>query len=186
MHGIDAEGLHDRQEHRRGNDDHRCHIHESAEQEQNDVDDQKHDNRIVRNRADCRDHQCLYLQERHQPAERRSRADDEQNHRCRTNRPHHRFHETAPVQLTIDKHGNKEGVENGNAGALRRGEDTRTNAAEDDADQQNAGKGRQKIIHQLRKAGKRLGRVTLAPRDDIGGDHQGRSKQQAWNDAGGE
>ncbi len=82
-------------------------------------------------------------------------------------RAHRRVNEVGPSQLPIDEGGDKECVEDGDAGALGRREDAGPHAAEDDRDEKEAGNGGGQEMADHEEPLEGLGRIAALSRHDI-------------------
>ena len=186
MDRVDAIGLRHRQEDRRGNDDGRAHVHERAQEEHQDIEEQQDDQRVVRDGVHPGDQGCGHPEEGHQPGESGGHADDEQDHCGGAHGTHGGVNEAFPGHLPVDEDRDEQGVQNGNARALGGREDTGADAAEDDGDQKQARDGNCSQVKCDLEAGEGFNRVAAAASHEICGDHQCECEQEAGNDAGGE
>ncbi len=132
VHGIDTEVHHHRQQDRRGDQDRGGHIHQRAEDQQQDV-DQEQDHILVagdgeEERGDLRRH----LVQRHHVADAGGAGDQGHHHGDGAQRPVQQHRQILPAIVAVDEHGDQERPDAGDGAGLDRGEDAAQDAAEDD------------------------------------------------------
>src|SRR5690606_33269241 len=167
-------------------DDHRPHVHEGAEQQEDQVEQQQDDDRILGHRLQPVHQLGGNAQIGHEPGEAGGGADDQQHHGGGADGTERGVDELAPAHAAVDGDGDDDGIDDGDAGALGGGEHTRAHAAEDDGDEQQPGDGDGAEMQDPLKAGEGIHRIAPMAGDEIGGEHQRRGEHQPGNDAGGE
>ncbi len=131
MHRIDAQRIGHRQQHRRQDQDDRCHIHQGANQQQHDVEVYQDDVLVIRERGEELGDAHRQLHVGHHRAERCGKANQDHHDGDRFDRAAHQLRQLVPLVVPVDKHGDEKGPQAGHRRGFRGGEDARQNAAED-------------------------------------------------------